>query len=87
LRNLYLGISETHPGGKGLHDLVFAAAPAQAMATHGAIAQAAALADALALAPTNEETRRQLLVALENVTRQLELSAAAVGIRIIDVVE
>ncbi len=87
LRNLYLGISEKHPGGKGLHDLVFAAAPAQAMATHGAIAQAAALADALALAPTNEETRRQLLVALENVTRQLELSAAAVGIRIIDVVE
>jgi len=87
LRDLYLGISEENPGGKGLHDLVFAAAPAQAMATYGAIAQAAALADALALAPTNEETRRQLLVSLENVTRQLELSAAAVGIQVVDVVE
>jgi hypothetical protein len=87
LRDLYLGISESHPGGKGLHDLVFAAAPAQAMATYGAIAQAAAMADALASMPANEETRRQLLVALENVTRQLELSAAAVGIRVIDVVD
>ena len=87
LRDLYLGISEENPGGKGLHDLVFAAAPAQAMATYGAMAQAAALADALALAPGNEETRRQLLVALENVTRQLELSAAAVGIQIVEVAE
>lgn len=84
LRNLYLGISEKNPGGKGLHDLVFAAAPAQAMATYGAIAQAAALADALALAPNNEETRRQLLASLENVTRQLEFSAAAVGIQIVE---
>lgn len=87
LRDLYLGISEENPGGKGLHDLVFAAAPAQAMATYGAMAQAAALADALALAPSNEETRRQLLVSLENVTRQLELSAAAVGIQVVDVAE
>jgi hypothetical protein len=87
LRDLYLGISEENRDGKGLHDLVFAAAPAQAMATYGAIAQAAALADALALAPTNEETRRQLLVALENVTRQLELSAAAVGIKVVYVAE
>jgi len=87
LRDLYLGISQENPDGKGLHDLVFAAAPAQAMATYGAIAQAAALADALALAPSNEETRRQLLASLENVTRQLELSAAAVGIQVVDVVE
>ena len=87
LRDLYLGISEENPDGKGLHDLIFAAAPAQAMATYGAIAQATALADALALAPANEETRRQLLVALENVTRQLELSAAAVGIQVVDVAE
>lgn len=87
LRELYLGISDQNPGGQGLHDLVFAAAPAQAMATYGAIAQAAALADALALAPSNEETRRQLLASLENVTRQLEFSAAAVGIQIVDVAD
>ena len=84
LRDLYLGVTEESPAGEGLHDYVYAAAPAQAMATYGAIAQAAALAEALALAPRNEETRRQLLGALENVTRQLELSAAAVGIRIVE---
>jgi hypothetical protein len=84
LRDLYLGVTEESPAGEGLHDYVYVAAPAQAMATYGAIAQAAALAEALALAPRNEETRRQLLGALDNVTRQLELSAAAVGIRIVE---
>ena len=87
LRDLYLGVTAESPAGQGLHDYVFAAAPAQAMATYGSIAQAAALAEALALAPRNEETRRQLLAALENVTRQLELAAAAVGIRIIEAAE
>lgn len=87
LRDLYLGVTEDRPAGEGLHDYVYAAAPAQAMATYGAIAQAAALAEALALAPRNEETRRQLLGALENVTRQLELSASAVGIQIVETVE
>jgi hypothetical protein len=38
------------------------------------------LANALAIDPSNAETRRQLLAALGNVTRQLELSAEAVGI-------
>jgi hypothetical protein len=87
LRELYLGVTAESPAGQGLHDYVFAAAPAQAMATYGSIAQAAALAEALALEPRNEETRRQLLVALENVTRQLELAAAAVGIRIVEAAE
>ena len=87
LRDLYLGITEAHPEGRGLHDLVFAAAPAQAMATWGAIARAAALAEALALAPANPETRRQLRVALEETTRQLALSAGAVGIRIVELPE
>ena len=87
LRDLYLGVTAESPAGRGLHDYVFAAAPAQAMATYGSIAQAAALAEALALAPRNEETRRQLLAALENVTRQIELAAAAVGIRIVEAAE
>jgi len=87
LRDLYLGVTEESPAGEGLHDYVYVAAPAQAMATYGAIAQAAALAEALALAPRNKETRRQLLGALDNVTRQLELSAAAVGIRIVEAPE
>lgn len=84
LRELYLGITERRPEGKGLHDLVYDSAPAQAMVTYAAIAQASALADALAIDPTNAETRRQLLAALGNVTRQLELSAGAVGIRIVE---
>jgi len=85
LRDLYLGVSEEHPAGRGLHDLVFAASPAQAMATYAAIARAVALAEALALAPGHAETRRQLRAALEEVTRQLEVSAAAVGLRIVEV--
>jgi len=84
LRELYLGITEQRPEGTGLHDLVFAAAPAQAMVTYAAIVQASALADALAIDPANAETRRQLLAALGNVTRQLELSAQAVGIQIVE---
>ena len=87
LRDLYLGITEEHPEGLGLHDLVFAAAPAQAMATHGAIAQAVAWAEALARAPGSGDTRRQLQAALEQATRQLELAAAALGVRIVDAPE
>ncbi len=83
LRDLYLGITAEHPEGRGPHDLVFAAAPAQAMATYGAIAQAVAWAEALALAPGNSDARRQLQAALEQATRQLELAAAALGIRIV----
>ncbi|MEX1111543.1 MAG: imelysin family protein [Chthoniobacterales bacterium] len=84
LQDLYLGITEEYPEGRGPHDLVFAVAPAQAMATYGAIAQAVAWAEALALAPGNSDARRQLQAALEQATRQLELAASALGIRIVD---
>ena len=86
VRDIYLGIAPGEPEGQpGLHDLVFASAPAQALATYGAIAQALALSEALALAPGNVETQRQLIGALANVTRQLEFAAAAVGIQIVEV--
>lgn len=87
LRDLYLGITEEYPEGRGPHDLVFAAAPAQAMATYGAIAQAVAWAEALARAPGSADTRRQLQASLEQATRQLELAAAVLGIRIVDAPE
>jgi hypothetical protein len=88
VRDIYLGIASGEPEGQpGLHDLVFASAPAQALATYGAIAQALALSEALALAPGNVETQRQLLGALANATRQLEFAAAAVGIQIVEVAD
>ncbi|MEX1045005.1 MAG: hypothetical protein WEC73_02650 [Chthoniobacterales bacterium] len=88
VRDIYLGIAPGEPEGQpGLHDLVFASAPAQALATYGAVAQALALAEAVALAPGNGETRRQLDAALANATRQLEFAAAAVGIQIVEVAD
>lgn len=86
VRDIYLGLSPEGPAGlPGLHDLVFVSAPAQALATYGSIAQAVALADAVAMAPGNAETRRQLADALANVTRQLEFSASVVGVQIVEV--
>lgn len=88
VRDIYLGLAPGEPQGlPGLHDLVFASAPAQALVTYGAIARALALSEALALAPGNAETRRQLIDALADATRQLESSAAAVGIQIVEVAD
>jgi hypothetical protein len=87
LRDLYLGSVGADGPGPGLHDLVFASAPAQALATYGTIAQAVALGEALMRAPAHEETRRQLAEALANATRQLEFSAEAVGIQIVEVAD
>ncbi len=84
LRDHYLGITSRWPGGLGVHDLVYAAAPAQAMATYAAIARAVALAEAWQHRPTDEEIPRQLPLAWAEVTRQLEWAAEAVGVRVID---
>ncbi len=84
LRNIYLGGRDDGSVGDtpGLDDLVSAVSPLRAAAAEASIAQAAALSKALKFSPQNAETRRQLLVALDEVTRQLTLSAGVLGIRV-----
>ena len=86
LRGIYLvsGTGNEADKATGLDDLVAAASPARAAATRASIAQMAALAQALKFSPENAETRRQLLGALEEVTRQLTLSAQVLGIEIVE---
>lgn len=86
LHGIYLGERDaaSPTGAPGLEDLVMAASPLRAAAVEGAIAQAAALSQALVLSPENTEARRQLLAALDEVTRQLVLSAEALGIRVVE---
>ncbi|MBE2180231.1 MAG: hypothetical protein IAE97_07140, partial [Chthoniobacterales bacterium] len=69
----------------GIHDLVEAASPEQDAAVRTVLARAVALSDALALAPESTETRRQLLVALDDLTFQLTLAGKSLGIEIVEV--
>ncbi len=84
LRSIYVGGRDDGSAGDtpGLDDLVSAISPLRAAAAEASIAQAAALSKALKFSPENAETRRQLLMALDEVTRQLTLSAEALGIRV-----
>lgn len=86
LHGIYLGERDaaSPTGAPGLEDLVMASSPLQAAAVERAIAQAEALSQALKLSPENTEARRQLLAALDEVTRQLVLSAEALGIRVVE---
>ncbi len=86
LRDIYLGKHENAPtqNTPGLKDLVSTVAPLRAAAVERAVAQASALSQTLELSPDNAEARRQLLSALNEVTRQLVLSAEALGIRIVE---
>ena len=69
----------------GIRDLVDAASPEQDAAVRAVLARTVALSDALALAPESAETRRQLLVALEDLTFQLTLAGKSLGIEIVEV--
>ena len=84
LRGMYLGGRDDGSAGDtpGLDDLVSAVSPLRAAAAEASIAQAAALSKALKYSPQNEEIRRQLLASLDEVTRQLTLSAEALGIKV-----
>lgn len=84
LRGMYLGGRDDGSAGDtpGLDDLVSAVSPLRAAAAEASIAQAAALSKALKYSPQNEEIRRQLLASLDEVTRQLTLSAQALGIKV-----
>lgn len=79
-------LSDLYSGGDGLglDDLVSASSPEQAAAVTSALARAKALSDALRTAPSNADTRAQLLNALDEVTRGLTASAGALGIQIVD---
>lgn len=86
LRNIYRGGrgDASSAGAPGLGDLVSAVSPLRAAATEAAVAQAAALAKALEFSPENVETKRQLLLSLGEVTKQLTLSAETLGIRVVE---
>jgi hypothetical protein len=74
-------------GAPGLRALIAVKSPGQAAALEAALARAAALSDALQEGPADGETRRQLLAALDAVTRELTRAAEGLGIEIVEVRE
>ncbi len=87
--NIYFGVSsageDTTGGAVGVHDLVFRASPAQALAAAAALQRAKVLAASMRLTPADPELTRQAGVTLSDLTTQLIASASSLGIVVIDV--
>lgn len=84
VREIYLGENEGGEARPALHLLVGKASPVQAVLARASLIRATALAEVLGVFPDNDPVRSQLSAALEDLTRQLSLSAEALGIRVVD---
>jgi len=86
--NIYFGVSSggeaVADGSVGVHDLVFRASPAQALAAAAALQRAKVLAASIQLSPTDPELTRQAGLTLSDLTTQLIASARSLGIMVID---